>query len=155
MMKIKWKPLIISLSISLGVWVLSGLLTMNNYSIYEKINKPPLSPPGWVFPIVWIILYFLMGISSYLVWTSNYKNKRPAIIAYGLQLIINFLWPIIFFNFELFLLSFFWILLLIVLVVITIVLFKNINSFASWLLVPYLLWIIFACYLNYGIAMYN
>ena len=74
---------------------------------FEMVNKPPLSPPGWLFPVVWTILYVLMGIASYLVLTSG-KPDDIALKAYGIQLAVNFMWPILFFNLNLYLFSFIW-----------------------------------------------
>ena len=154
-MKIHLKPLLVSLLISLGVGGLASFVTSGSYSIYKKKKKPALYPPGWLFPIVWGILYFLMGISSYIIFTSNSDSKNNALKFYALQLIVNFFWPILFFNLELFWVAFFWLILLVILVIITIVLFKKIDSIAAWLLIPYLIWILFASYLNLSIAILN
>lgn len=154
-MNIKFKPLAISILIALGVGGLSGFLTMGNMDIYGNINKPPLSPPPIVFPIVWTILFILMGISAYLIYESNSNLKEKALAIYGLQLVVNFFWPIIFFNGQKFLLAFVWLLLLVALIIETILIFKDINKKASLLLIPYLLWSIFATYLNLGVYLLN
>ncbi len=154
-MNIKFKPLAISILIALGVGGLSGFLTMGNMDIYRNINKPPLSPPPIVFPIVWTILFILMGISAYLIYESNSNLKGKALAIYGLQLVVNFFWPIIFFNGQKFLLAFVWLLLLVALIIETILIFKDINKKASLLLIPYLLWSIFATYLNLGVYLLN
>ncbi|MBO8434212.1 MAG: tryptophan-rich sensory protein [Tyzzerella sp.] len=154
-MNIKFKPLAISILIALGVGGLSGFLTMGNMDIYGNINKPPLSPPPIVFPIVWTILFILMGISAYLIYESNSNLKGKALAIYGLQLVVNFFWPIIFFNGQKFLLAFVWLLLLVALIIETILIFKDINKKASLLLIPYLLWSIFATYLNLGVYLLN
>ncbi|MDF2845595.1 MAG: TspO and like protein [Herbinix sp.] len=103
---IKWKELLISIAISLGVGALSGFLTRNSMSIYQELIKPPLSPPGWLFPVVWTILYVLMGISAYLIYTSDSKEKDQALLIYALQLIVNFCWSLVFFNQQNYLLAF-------------------------------------------------
>ena len=151
----KFKPLAISILIALGVGGLSGFLTMGNMDIYGNINKPPLSPPPIVFPIVWTILFILMGISAYLIYESNSNLKGKALAIYGLQLVVNFFWPILFFNGQKFLLAFVWLLLLVALIIETILIFKDINKKASLLLIPYLLWSIFATYLNLGVYLLN
>ena len=121
---------------------------------FEMVNKPPLSPPGWLFPVVWTILYVLMGIASYLVLTSG-KPDDIALKAYGIQLAVNFMWPILFFNLNLYLFSFIWLVALWLLVYQTIRLFWLASKTAGALMIPYLLWITFAGYLNLGIYFLN
>ncbi len=156
-MTIKLKPLLINLFIPLAVGGLSALLTMNSMESFEKINQPPLSPPGWLFPVVWTILYILMGISAYLVTTGSAtdKQKRNAFIVYGIQLFFNFLWSIIFFNREDYLFAFVWLVILWVLIIANIILFYRISKPAGLLLIPYLLWVTFAGYLNFAIYLLN
>ena len=154
-MKIQLKPLVVSLLISLGVGGLASIFTSGSYAIYENLSKPPLSPPGWIFPVVWIILYIFMGISAYMIYISNSDEKSLALKFYAFSLIVNFFWPIFFFKFGWFWFAFFWLLLLVVIVAITLVLFKKINPTSAWLLVPYLIWIIFASYLNLFTAILN
>lgn len=151
----KFTTLILSLIISLGTGALSALITRNNMNIYEFFAKPPLAPPAWLFPVVWTILYTLMGISAYLVAVSDSKYKGPALFTYALQLIVNFFWSIIFFNGNRFLFAFIWIILLIVLVIFMIADFYKVNKTAAFLQIPYLLWITFASYLNLGIYLLN
>lgn len=154
-MKIQWKKLILCLAIPLIIGGVSAFFTRNSMEIYNQMDKPPLTPPGWVFPIVWSALYILMGIASYLVLTSGKtkKNIGIALTVYGLQLIVNFLWPIFFFYFHLPLFSFIWLVFLWLLIGITIVLFSRISTHAANLLIPYLLWVTFAGYLNFGIYL--
>ena len=130
----------------------------NSSSTFDTIEKPFLTPPGFIFPIAWTILYVLMGISSYLIYnstTANNKEKKIALTLYSVQLIFNFLWTPIFFNFNLYLLSFIWIVILIILVVLMIASFYKISKPAALLQIPYLLWLIFAGYLNYSIYLLN
>lgn len=124
---------------------------------FAHLEQPPLSPPGWLFPVVWTILFFLMGVASYLVVRSDapWEKKKKALIFYGIQLVVNFFWSILFFNFGMYLFAFFWLLLLWVLILVTLVLFGRIRPAAGWLLVPYLLWVTFAGYLNFGIFLLN
>ena len=153
-MIISWKKLLINLVIPLAVGGLSALSTMGSMESFEQLNKPPLSPPGWLFPIVWTILFILMGISAYLVSVSG-KPTDVAFKYYGLQLVFNFLWSIIFFNFENYLLAFVWLIALLVLIVITAVRFYSIDKRAGYLFIPYILWVVFAGYLNLGIYILN
>lgn len=154
-MKIKWKELIICIAIPLAVGLLSALLTQNNMNQFDIIKKPFLSPPGWIFPIVWTILYIMMGIASYLIYTSHYYNKNNALLTYEIQLIVNFFWSLIFFNLEAYLFSFIWLVLLWILILITTIQFFNINKIAGYLMIPYLLWVTFAGYLNLSIYLLN
>ena len=151
----KWLPYIISIAIALGVGGLGAVLTMNSMDIYATLNQPALSPPGFLFPIVWTILYTLMGISAAIIYKSDDPERTQALKIYAFQLIVNFLWTIIFFNLRQFLFSFIWLVLLDVLVVIMISKFHKISPLAAWLQIPYLLWILFATYLNLGIYLLN
>lgn len=155
-MIIKWKKLLVCLAIPLGVGGLSALLTSGNMQLFEEINKPPFSPPGWLFPVVWTILYALMGVSLYLVTeTITRKNLQPALIAFAVQLLLNFFWSIIFFNARAYLFAFIWLILLWVAIIANIYLFYGINKNAAKLLIPYLVWVTFAGYLNLGIFVLN
>ena len=154
----KIKPYIISVIISLGVGGLSAFLTRGNMDLYDRIVVPPLAPPGALFPIVWTLLYTLMGISSakiYIEGKNGNASVQDALKVYALQLVVNFFWSIIFFNMEAFLFAFIWILLLWALIVIMIRKFSRIDSVSAWLQVPYLLWVTFAAYLNLAIYILN
>ncbi|MFR6102085.1 MAG: TspO/MBR family protein [Christensenellales bacterium] len=156
-MKIDKKRLIICLAIPLVVGGAAGLLTMNSMEAFEALNQPPLSPPGWLFPVVWTVLYVLMGIASYLASVSDapHKEKARALWTYGIQLAFNFLWPIAFFNLKWYLFAFLWLVILWILILITALRFGRIRKPAGYLLVPYLLWVAFAGYLNLGIYLLN
>ena len=154
----KIKPYVISIAIALAVGGLSSLLTKNNMEVYNSINRPVLAPPMWLFPVVWSILFILMGISSALVWVNRNENREDAFSAlrvYGLQLVVNFFWTIIFFNMQAYLFAFIWLILLWVLIVIMIVQFKKISPIAAYLQIPYLLWVTFAGYLTLMIYLLN
>lgn len=151
----KYKYIILNIAISLGIGGLSAFFTMNSMDIYQNINRPKLAPPGYIFPIVWTILYVLMGISSYLIHRSNHKNKETALIIYYFQLLINFSWPIFFFNYQNFLLALAILFILNILVIVLIKVTYSINHLASYLLIPYLIWILFALYLNFWIFIHN
>lgn len=153
-MKKQWKLFVFCLAVPLLIGGLSVLLTRNGMQTFDMLIKPKLAPPGWLFPVVWTILYILMGIASYLVITSG-KTNRSAIIAYSLQLIFNFFWSIIFFNLELYLFAFVWLIVLWLLILVTTYLFYQISEPAGYLMIPYLLWVTFAGYLNLSIYLLN
>lgn len=156
-MKVNYKLLAVCIAIPLAIGALAGFLTSGSMEAFGMLNKPALSPPGFLFPVVWTILYVLMGISSYLVLTSGQgKNKiRDALLTYGLQLVFNFFWSIWFFSFGWYLFAFVWLLILWVLIFNTIVSFYEISKTAAYLLIPYLLWVTFAGYLNFAIYLMN
>lgn len=156
-MQSKTKTFLILTAIPLLVGIIAGLLTRGSMETFSRLNQPPLSPPGILFPIVWTILYTLMGIASYLVYTADAPKVEinNALLIYFLQLAVNFFWSIFFFNFEWYIFSFFWLVLLWVLIFYTIRLFYPISNTAAYLLIPYLLWVTFAGYLNLGIAALN
>lgn len=155
-MRINWKKLIACLALPLAVGGLAALLSggMEDYGV---MSKPPLSPPGWVFPVVWTILYLLMGYASYLVCTADAPKAqiRKAWILYGLQLFANFVWPLLFFGGELYLTALLWLIVLWVLIFLTIRAFSAVSERAGDLLIPYILWVTFAAYLNLGIFLLN
>lgn len=156
-MKIKWKQLIICIAIPLAVGGLSALLTRGGMEDFAGANKPALTPPDWLFPVVWTVLFVLMGVSSYLVFTSREKRPkiRAALKVYGLQLVFNFFWPIFFFNLGAYLFSFVWLVLLWLLIAAAMVSFCKISKPAAYLLLPYLVWVAFAGYLNFAVYLLN
>lgn len=156
-MKIRWKTLLTAVLIPVLTGTLAALISKNAMKNFEKINQPPLSPPQWLFPVAWTILYILMGIASYLVFSSESTvlKKKDALLFYGVQLFFNFMWTIIFFNFGQYLFAFFWLCAMLVLIIITAVKFGKIDKRAVWLLIPYILWVTFAGYLNFGVYVLN
>ena len=154
---LKWQKMLLCILIPLAVGALAGRLSREGMSLYQTMYKPLLSPPGWVFPVAWSLLYILMGIASCLVYCSEASRprKKRALILYGLQLAVNFVWPLLFFRFGLLWLSFFWLLLLIGLVWACMTLFRYILPKAGKLMLPYLLWLFYAAYLNLGAALLN
>ncbi len=152
-MKIDYKKLLISIFIPLALGGIVGFLTSGS-NTYQNINQPSFAPPAILFPIVWTILYTLMGISYYLIATSNKENEK-AKRTYIIQLAINLIWPILFFTFEAYFLSFIWILLLIYFIIQMILEFYPINKAAAYLQIPYLLWTSFAGILNLWIYFLN
>lgn len=153
---INFKKLLISLAIPLAAGGIGYLLSGNNTQIYESIVRPEFAPPGFIFPIAWSILYILMGISYYLVVTSNNTEvRKKSLNVYYTQLILNSLWSLIFFRFRLFLIGFLWVLALIGLVLYMIYLFKKSNKVAGYLQIPYILWLLFAGALSFSIYRLN
>ena len=155
-MKIDWKKLLLCLALPLAVGGLAALLS-GGMDLYKELDRPPLSPPGWVFPIVWSALYLLMGYASYRVLESGAEPMqiRRAWIFYGLQLAANFLWPLLFFGGQMYLAALLLLTLLWVLIFLTIRAFTEAEELAGDLLIPYLLWVTFAWYLNLGIFLLN
>lgn len=154
----KLKSYIISIAIALAVGGLSAFLTRDNMDIYGEIRMPPLSPPSWLFPVVWTILYVLMGVSAAMIYATengNADEKRNASKIYAASLFVNFLWSIVFFNFRAFLTSFAVLLLLLFLIIKTISAYKKILPTAAYLQIPYAVWVAFAGYLNLAIWFLN
>lgn len=156
-MKIQWKKLIIAVAIPLFVGLLAGLLTRDATESFSRLNQPFLSPPAWLFPVAWTILYVLMGIASYRIWVAvtTYEKRKSALTLYAIQLAFNFFWPIIFFNLEEYLFAFVWIIILWGLIFLTKHKFMQIDAIAGYLLIPYLAWVAFAAYLNIGVWLLN
>ena len=148
----------LAIAIPLTVGLASAMLTKDNMSIYSDLNSPPLSPPAIIFPIVWTILFILMGISSAVIFTMKNKNPEAAkkgLCLYGASLVLNFSWSIVFFNFQA---AFFALLVLIALlftVVKTTLEYRRVSPVAAYLQIPYILWLLFAGYLNTGIWLLN
>lgn len=154
---IDFKKQAVSCGISLGVGALSSFISMFGLKNFENAVKPPLNPPQWLFPIVWTILFILMGVSSYLIYISDSEDeeKNKALTIYAVQLLVNFFWPIIFFNLSAYLFSSIWILLLLGLIIAMIISFHKINKTAALLQLPYLIWVMFATYLTIAISILN
>lgn len=155
-MKIQWKKLLLCLFIPLAVGGLSALLSAGGMRDFAAVRQPRLAPPAWLFPVVWTLLYLLMGLAAYLVLTGgNCRQRREAMVVYGAQLAVNFFWSVLFFTFKAYLLAFVWLVLLWGLIVLTVWRFAAVRPLAGWLLVPYLLWVTFAGYLNFGVFLLN
>ena len=154
----KWIVWVVSIAIPLAVGGLSALCTAGNMDLYGEVQTPPLSPPSIVFPIAWTILYIWMGVSAALVYLripKDGKNSRQGLLFYALSLFFNFFWSIFFFDLRAFLFSFFWLLVLFVLILLTILRYAKVSKAAALLQVPYALWVGFAGYLNLGIWLLN
>ena len=155
--KLDLKRFLISVIIPLGTGGLSALLTKDNMDLYSQINQPALSPPSWIFPVVWTVLYLLMGISFYLVWSSGASSteKKIAFSVFAIQLFLNFIWSPIFFNARWVLFAFILLICIWILVLLMIIRFYKISKPAGLLQLPYLLWLTFAAYLNLSIYLLN
>lgn len=153
-MKIQWKALIASLALSLGTGFLSTLLTPNIQDNYAQLYRPPLAPPGWVFPVVWTVLFILMGLAAYFIYVSDSEKKSAALRLYVLQLALNLGWTVIFFRFGAYLPAFLWLVILWFLVFMLVRQFGEIDELSGKLMVPYLIWLTFAAYLNLSIALF-
>lgn len=153
-MKINLKKLIISILIPLLLGGLVGILTSPS-NAYKEMIQPSFAPPGILFPIVWTILYILMGISFYIISESDNFLKNDAKFTYYLQLGVNLLWSFFFFTFKWYLFSAIWIIVLIILVINMIKKFISINKIAGYIQIPYLLWLLFALILNVSIYILN
>ena len=153
----KWKPYIISAGIALAVGALSGFLSMSGMEDYmETVTKPALTPPGWLFGVVWPILYVLMGIGAARIWlTKDSLQRSRGLNLYVVQLIVNFFWSLIFFNAQAFGFAVIWLLLLWVLVLLMVLQFYKVDKRAALLQIPYLLWLTFAAYLSIGVWYLN
>ena len=157
MTKRSWKPTLVWILLTEAVGGLSALLTREGTRLYGlTIRKPPLSPPAAVFPIAWAILYALMGAGGARIYCLPPSADRSAALRfYVIQLAVNFAWSILFFNFQAFGLAFLWLVLLCALIVRMILAFRELDAPAAWMQLPYLLWVFFAGYLNYGVWMLN
>ena len=156
-MRKNWKTYLFWIGICEAVGAISGFLSRQGIDIYNyTVNKPPLTPPGWVFPVVWAILFALMGISAARISLSASSKQRDVALGFFVvQLIVNFFWPLFFFNAQAFGFSLLWLILLWVLVLITVIRFYKIDMTAAWLMLPYLAWLTIAAYLNGGVWLLN
>lgn len=156
-MKVDKKKLALSIALPLATGGLSAFLTRDGMKAFEGINKPPLAPPQWAFPVVWTALYVGMGIAAYLVDSSDASQIRKdrAFTAYYIQLALNFVWSLIFFGMGLYLVAFCELVLLWAAVAVTLVLFRAIRKPAGNIMIPYLIWLTLAMYLNWGVYTLN
>lgn len=153
----KWKTYVIAILITEGVGALSGWLVRDATELYATvIAKPPLSPPGMVFPVVWGILYALLGIGVARIWLASHSAERKtALRVFAAQLIFNFFWSLIFFNLQSYGVAFLWLAVLWGLILWMIHAFDSVDPWAAKLQIPYLVWVTFAGYLNLGVWLLN
>ena len=155
-MWMKIKPYVGFSALALLVGGLSSFLTQGEMEAFSSLRQPPLSPPGWVFPVAWSILYLLMGVGMALVWRSGTEDARKrSLTLWSVQLAVNFLWPLLFFLWKARLISLAWLVLLLILVAKMTSAFEQSNVTAARLQIPYLLWLLFAAYLNLGVWILN
>ncbi len=156
-MKRNWKIYAGWIALCEAVGIVSGLLSRRGIELYNlTAHKPPLSPPAWVFPVVWTILFALMGISAARVSMAEPSRRRDiGLNFFTAQLVVNFFWPLFFFNLGIFGFSLIWLSLLWILVLAVILLFSKVDITAAWLLAPYLIWLTFAAYLNGAAFLLN
>lgn len=156
-MKKNWKIYGAWIAIAEAIGALSGLLSREGMRIYSQtVIQPTLAPPMWVFPVVWSILFALMGISAAIIWQSPESELRSkGLNLFVAQLTVNFFWSLIFFNLQAFGFAFLWLVLLWALVACMIWTFYQVEPLAAWLQIPYLLWLTFAGYLSFSVWMLN
>lgn len=147
----KWKIYVIFIVLTLLVGVISGFISMGSMQEYATLEKPLLSPPAWLFPVVWTILYVFMGIGA----SRVYIKTQSISWVYVIQLVFNFFWSIIFFNFGAYLFAFVWLIALLILVIIMAIRFYRVDRLAGLLQIPYILWLLFAGYLNFMVYLLN
>lgn len=149
---------VISVIIALGVGGLSALIVGDSTKIYGELLLPPLAPPSWLFPVTWSILYVLMGITAAMIYGKRRempKKVSDALYSYAISLVVNFSWSIFFFRFGSFLFAFVWLLFLLFTVCRTAVEYGRISKAAEYLQLPYIIWLLFAGYLNLGVVILN
>lgn len=155
--KFNFKGLLKNILMSVGGGLLVGFITRNSINVYDTLKKSFLTPPNGIFQIVWIVLYTLIAIAAYRIYMNNKaeKNDYNGYFYYLIQLLINFLWPIIFFNLRLYGISFILIIILLTLIIITTIKFLKVDTIAGVLMIPYIGWVAFASYLTFYIWMFN
>lgn len=160
MKKISWKTYGLAILLTEAVGALSGWLTREGAKAYsETVEKPPLSPPDIVFPIVWGILFALMGVGLARIYSAEAvglkMERTKSLVLFFVQLFFNFFWSILFFNLQNFGLAFWWLVVLWGLILWMILSFRKVDKWSAWLQIPYFLWVTFAAYLNSGVWILN
>lgn len=155
--KFKILPLICLVILPVLGGILVGYITKNSAMIYESLEKPIFSPPAIVFPIVWIVMYILMGLASYRIYMHRElgEDVGSTLFFYLVQLLLNYLWPLLFFSFRLYGLAFIELVILFIFIIITFIKFFKIDKVAAFLLIPYVIWTVFAGALNFFLWMFN
>ncbi len=149
------KTYLISIGIALAAGIISALVSMGKMEEYAALRQPPLSPPGWIFPVVWTILFVLMGISAARVYLNSPEDWPPALTTYAVQLVLNMLWTPLYFALNLRLAAFVLLVILLIAVIIMTVQFYNVDKKAAYLQIPYIVWLVFAGYLNLATYLLN
>ena len=151
-------PYSVAIAIPLVVGISSAAITRADMQVYSRLNTPPLAPPSWIFPIVWTLLYILMGISSGMIFVkrkSDLDASRQGLVYYTLSLVLNFAWSIVFFKFQAAFFAFIILIALLISIIKTIIEYRKIYPIAAYLQIPYTVWVAFAGYLNAGIWLMN
>lgn len=156
-LNLKLKTYIFSIALPLIVGAFSAIFTRGSMDVYNDVLTPPLSPPSWLFPVVWTILFAFMGISAARIKLADAprQQKDSALRIYYLSLAVNFFWSIIFFNLRAFLFAFIWLLFLLSLIILTIIKYYKIDKTAALIQIPYAVWVTFAGYLSFSIWWLN
>lgn len=152
-----WR-VVLCVAVPLGGGLIISLLTRNAQEIFGQLNQPPLSPPAWLFPVAWSILYVLMGLACFFIYyygTQKPEDRKCALITYGIQLVLNFVWSLVFFNARQYYIAFAILVVMWILIIVTMVKSSRVSKLALACLVPYVLWVTFAGYLNIMIAILN
>jgi len=152
---LKCRSFLYSSAITFIFAILGGIVTYIGMPRFQNTVQPPLSPPAYLFPIVWTLLFLLMSVSAAIIYDSDDEISPKALFLYMIQLTLNFWWCVLFFGFRLYFFSFIWLLLLLLTVFVMTVLFYRVNKLAGILQIPYILWLMFAAYLNFGIWFLN
>ena len=152
---LKCRSFLYSSAITFIFAILGGIVTYIGMPRFQNTVQPPLSPPAYLFPIVWTLLFLLMSVSAAIIYDSDDEISPKALFLYMIQLTLNFWWCVLFFGFRLYFFSFIWLLLLLLTVFVMTVLFYRVNKLAGILQIPYILWLTFAAYLNFGIWFLN
>ena len=150
-----WVSYVLFIGIAIFTEVISGALTSGSMKTYELLQKPPLTPPGILFPIVWTVLYLLMGIGAARIYQTGAAEVRQALILWGIQLAVSFVWSLIFFNAQAYGVALLWLIVLWLVILAMIVVFYSLRPLAGLLQLPYLLWAAFAGYLTFMIWQLN
>lgn len=153
--RVTWRSLLAFEGVTLGAGALTGWLTRKSMSFYDTLVKPSFAPPGWLFPVAWTILYAGMAWSAWLIFREKKPRRKAALVLYFIQLAVNLAWPWLFFVMQALGLSFLWLALLWMLVLVLAVMAFGIRKAAGWLLTPYLAWVTFAGVLNFTVAQLN
>lgn len=150
-----WRTLVLVIALTMGLGALVGFLTQSDSHFYDELVKPAFAPPGWLFPVVWAILYAAMAVAMWLILRTGSRNRWVLLGLYCVQLAVNLIWPWLFFTQQALGMAFFWLILLWLLVLIMLYSFFRESKAAGWLIVPYQLWLTFAAVLNFSLARMN
>ncbi|MDR9417485.1 TspO/MBR family protein [Gracilimonas sp.] len=153
-----WLKIVLGIIVCNLIGLMASSVTLPAISDwYVNLNKPFFNPPNWLFGPVWTLLYTFMGIAAAMIWQQGFRHEKVkyALAIFGIQLGLNGIWSFLFFGFQSPLLAFIEIIILLIAIVITILKFKEIKPIAAWLLIPYLLWVLFASVLNFSIFLLN